>query len=83
MMAIARRFSRIPAVPAGEPIARPGGVRTRLRALVVGVVLLAGSMIPAAASAVTLEQVLALKSAGVTDAVVLALIDRGVASAKW
>jgi hypothetical protein len=75
MMAITRRFFRIPAAPPGEPIARARGVRTRLRALVVGVIALCG-LIPAAASAVTLDQILALKGAGVTDAVVLALIDR-------
>jgi hypothetical protein len=50
-------------------------MRTRLRALVVGAVVL-GVLGPIAASAVTLDQVLALKKAGVTDAVVLALIDR-------
>jgi hypothetical protein len=41
----------------------------------VGVVAL-GVLGPTAASAVTVDQVLALKKAGVTDAVVLALIDR-------
>jgi hypothetical protein len=75
MMAITRRFLRNAAVPAGECIARRGSVRTRLRTLVVGLVALCG-LIPSAASAVTLDQIMALKTAGVTDAVVLALIDR-------
>jgi hypothetical protein len=48
---------------------------TRLRALVVALVVLS-VLGPTAASAVTVDQVLALKKAGVTDVVVLALIDR-------
>jgi hypothetical protein len=47
----------------------------RLRVLVVAVVAL-GVLGPTAVSAVTVDQLLALKRAGVTDAVVLALIDR-------
>jgi hypothetical protein len=75
MMAITRKFLRIPTAPAGEPVARRCNVRTRLRALVAAAVAFVG-LLPATASAVTLDQILALKSAGVTDAVVLALIDR-------
>ena len=45
------------------------------KALVIGILAL-GVMTPRSASAVTLDQVLALAKAGVTDVVILALIDR-------
>jgi len=75
MMATTLRFFRILARPGGEPVAQGPGMSTRLRALVVAVAVL-GVLGPTAASAVTVDQVLALKKAGVTDVVVLALIDR-------
>jgi hypothetical protein len=75
MIAITRRFFRILAMHAGQPVAAGCGVRVRLRVLVVAGVAL-GVLGPTAVSAVTVDQVLALKRAGVTDAVVLALIDR-------
>jgi len=75
MMAITGRFFRILVMPAGEPVAAGRAVGVRLRVLVVTGVAL-GVLGPTVASAVTVDQVLALKRAGVTDAVVLALIDR-------
>src|SRR5258705_8176196 len=75
MIAKTGRFFRILAMRSGQPLAAGRGVRARLRVLVVAGVAL-GVLGPTAVSAVTLDQVLALKRAGVTDAVVLALIDR-------
>jgi hypothetical protein len=75
MMAITRRFFRILAMRAGELVAAGRTVGVRLRVLVVAGVAL-GVLGPTAVSAVTVDQVIALKRAGVTDAVVLALIDR-------
>jgi len=50
------------------------GAITR-RLVVVGVVLF-GALRPSVASAVTVEDILGLARAGVTDAIILALIDR-------
>jgi len=75
MIAKTGRFFRILAKRTGQPVAARGDVRARLRVWVVAGVAL-GVLGPTAASAVTVDQVLALKRAGVTDAVVLALIDR-------
>src|SRR6266446_6596830 len=75
MIAITRRFFRILAMRAGQPVAAGCGVGVRLRVLVVAGVAL-GVLGTTAVSAVTVDQVVALKRAGVTDAVVLALIDR-------
>jgi hypothetical protein len=75
MIAITRRFFRILAMRAGQPVAPAGAMRGRLRVLVVAGVAL-GVLGPTVVSAVTVDQVLALKRAGVTDTVVLALIDR-------
>jgi hypothetical protein len=51
-------------------------MRAMLRRLVVGGVVAFTVLAPTAAIAVTLDQVVALARAGVTDAVILALIDR-------
>src|SRR5450755_1158387 len=56
----------------GEPIAPGGSMRGILWLPVVAVLIL----IPTQAFAVTMEQVVSLAHAGVTDAVILALIDR-------
>jgi hypothetical protein len=60
----------------GEPVARTGTMRC-LRAPVVGLlVLLSCVFAPAAASAVTVDEIVQLSRSGVTEAVILALIDR-------
>jgi len=52
------------------------GMRAMLRNLVVVGVVLFGALAPRAASAVTLDDIMGLARAGVTDAIILALIDR-------
>ena len=47
-----------------------------LRRLVVAGVILFGALAPSAASAVTLDEIMGMARAGVTDAIILALIDR-------
>ena len=59
-------------LPTGEPVARRRVVRA-VPCLVLAAVL---TLIPLPARAVTADQVVALAHAGVTDAVILALIDR-------
>ena len=44
--------------------------------IVLAAIITASVLVPATASAVTLDQIVALARAGVTDAVILALIDR-------
>jgi hypothetical protein len=46
------------------------------RRLVVVAVILSGALMPSVASAVTVEDILGMARAGVTDAIILALIDR-------
>jgi len=46
------------------------------RLLVVAGVILSGALMPSVASAVTVEDILGMARAGVTDAIILALIDR-------
>jgi hypothetical protein len=58
---------------AGEPVAR----RLYMRAMLVALLtLVTFTCLPARASAVTIDQVVALSKAGVSEAVILALIDR-------
>ena len=60
----------------GQHVAPRGIVRATLRrAIVVGTIAV-GALAPRAASAVTVDQVIALAKSGVTDVVILALIDR-------
>lgn len=51
-------------------------MRAILRKLVLAGVILFGALVPSAASAVTLDEIMGLARAGVTDAIILALIDR-------
>jgi len=63
-------------VCAGEPVARSGTMR-RLRAPFAGLLVLASCMLlPASAGAVTVDEIVQLSRAGVTETVILALIDR-------
>ena len=64
------------ACPGGERVAAMCGMRAMLRNLVVVGVVLFGALAPRAASAVTLDDIMGLARAGVTDAIILALIDR-------
>jgi hypothetical protein len=52
------------------------GMRGILKKLVLAGVILLGTLMPAAASAVTLDEIVGLARAGVTDAIILALLDR-------
>jgi len=51
-------------------------MRARLKRLVLTGMILVGALMPSVASAVTLDEIVGLARAGVTDAVILALIDR-------
>jgi len=62
--------------PAGGGIAAKPGMRAVPRTLVLAATILACTLTPSAASAVTLDEVTALARAGVTDTIILALIDR-------
>jgi hypothetical protein len=62
--------------PDGERVATMRSVRAILRKLVIAGVILSGALMPSAASAVTLDEITGLARAGVTDAIILALIDR-------
>jgi len=62
--------------PAGEGVAAERGMRAVARTLVLAATILACTLVPTAASAVTLDEVTALARAGVTDTIILALIDR-------
>jgi hypothetical protein len=57
----------------GERIAGQRDVRTLLTALAIAVV---STLLPAAATAATIDQIVALTKAGVSEPVILALIDR-------
>lgn len=63
-------------MPAGERVARLCHMRPFIPRPIVALLVLAGLLVPAAASAVTVDEIVALARAGVTDAVILALIDR-------
>lgn len=60
---------------AGQRVAHGHGMRLRL-SVVACLVFAVTALAPAAASAVTVEQIVQLSRAGVTDTVILALIDR-------
>jgi hypothetical protein len=64
------------ACPTGQYVATRRPMRARLLRLVVVGAVAFTLLAPAAAHAVTVDQVVALAQAGVTDAVILALIDR-------
>jgi len=64
------------ACPGGERVAVVRSVRLMLRKLMLAAAVLFGALLPSAASAVTLDEVVGLARAGVTDAIILALIDR-------
>jgi hypothetical protein len=67
-----------PRVSTGEPVARGFTVMigTRYALKLVGALLLFLALAPARVSAVTLDQVVTLSKAGVSEAIILALIDR-------
>jgi hypothetical protein len=69
-------FLRFSALSAGEPVARHCNMRPLRIPLVASLVLTAGILVPTAASAVTVDQIVQLSRAGVTETVILALIDR-------
>lgn len=63
-------------VDSGEAVARSGTMR-RLRAPFAGLLVLASCVLfPASAGAVTVDEIVQLSRAGVTETVILALIDR-------
>jgi len=62
--------------PGGERVATLCNMRAMLRYLVVVGVVLFSALAPRTASAVTLDEIIGLARAGVTDAIILALIDR-------
>jgi hypothetical protein len=64
------------ACPGGERVAALRSMREMLRKLVLAGVIVSGALVPSAASAVTLDEIMGLSRAGVTDAIILALIDR-------
>jgi hypothetical protein len=66
----------IPACSAGESVATARNMRAFLRTILAAVVIAAGHPQPAHASPLTVEQIVGLARAGVTDAIILALIDR-------
>jgi hypothetical protein len=66
----------IPAFPGGERVAATRIMRAILKKTTLAGILALGVLLPTAASAVTLDEILGLARAGVTDAIILALIDR-------
>ena len=65
-----------PVLIRGERVAAACTMRAIImRGVLVGAITL-GVLMPAAASAVTLDEIIGLSRAGVTDAIILALIDR-------
>ena len=64
------------AVPLARALQRGAVMGAITRRLVIVGVILCGTLIPSAASAVTVEDILGMARAGVTDAIILALIDR-------
>src|SRR5262245_57051966 len=61
---------------AGQTVAADGVMRPLIRRIVLAAVVAASVLVPDIASAVTIDQIVALARAGVTDAVIIALIDR-------
>src|SRR6185436_5704816 len=66
----------IPASTGGERVAAPRIMRAISRNTILAVALVAGLLLPATASAVTIDEIVGMAHAGVTDAIILALIDR-------
>ena len=66
----------VPALVRGERVALACTMRAFIKKGVLAGVITLGVLMPAAASAVTLDEILGLSRAGVTDAIILALIDR-------
>ena len=66
----------IPASLGGERVAPPRIMRAISRNTILAVALVAGLVLPATASAVTIDEIVGMARAGVTDAIILALIDR-------
>jgi hypothetical protein len=66
----------IPAFPRGERVAHMRTMRAAFRKPLLAAALAFGVLVPSAASAVTLDEIVGLARAGVTDAIILALIDR-------
>jgi hypothetical protein len=64
------------ACPGGERVATVCSMRALVRKLVLTGLILIGALAPSTASAVTLDEIVGLARAGVTDAIILALIDR-------
>src|SRR6185295_16812199 len=60
----------------GERVAAPRIMRAISRNTILAVALVAGLLLPATASAVTIDEIVGMARAGVTDAIILALIDR-------
>src|SRR5262245_58495964 len=61
---------------AGQTVAADGVMRPLIRRIVLAAVVAASVLVPDIASAGTIDQIVALARAGVTDAVIIALIDR-------
>jgi hypothetical protein len=61
---------------AGQRVARGGAMRPLAHRILLAAIIAASVLVPITASAVTIDQIVALTRAGVTDAVILALIDR-------
>jgi len=66
----------IPASPSGERVAAACIMRAISRKTLLAAALIAATLLPSTASAVTIDEILGLARAGVTDAIILALIDR-------
>jgi hypothetical protein len=60
----------------GQGVASGYHMSAILRKLLLAGIVVAGVLAPSAASAVTLDEILGMARAGVTDAIILALIDR-------
>jgi hypothetical protein len=69
-------FLRNFAARAGEPVARACVMCPFCHRVVLAASVTAGILVPTAASAVTVDQIVGLAHAGVTETVILALIDR-------
>src|SRR5437867_1772242 len=60
----------------GQTVARGGFMRPLAHRILLAPSIIASLLVPTTASAVTIDQIVALARAGVTEAVILALIDR-------
>src|SRR6476659_5757148 len=66
----------IPGLLRGERVARSRIMRAPFRNTILAGALALGVLLPTTASAVTVDEIVGLARAGVTDAIILALIDR-------